>query len=195
LPASGTAIYDCNATYQGHFCDGIFDGMGTLATAKGDTYTGEWRRGRPHGFGAMTGAVGVESLPFIVPLTKSKNKRATTTAAVTLNHYRGDWRHGKRHGEGTQTWASGKRYDGRWHDNLPHGEGVCTILDGTTHRGSWCEGRPHGLMESTSGDGCRRTITYWIHGRRVSPMAHRCYQETGEHRSTARCILHALIGR
>ncbi|AJF97574.1 Morn repeat protein [Pandoravirus inopinatum] len=195
LPINGTATYGRNAAYQGHFCDGIFHGAGTLATAEGNAYTGEWRRGRPHGSGAMTGAVGVERLPFIVLPAKSKKKRATTAAVAVTNHYRGEWRNGKRHGEGTQTWTNGRRYDGRWHDNLPHGEGVCTTPDGITYRGSWHEGRAHGLMESTDADGRRRTTTYWIHGHKVSAMAHRRYQETGKHQSTARCIIHTLIGR
>lgn len=66
--------------------------MGTFTFPDGKKYDGEWKDGRPHGFGTM------------------HNPRFGLT-------YEGQWKNGKRHGTGTLTGISGF-WKGEWENDL-----------------------------------------------------------------------------
>ncbi len=68
-------------------------GRGTLTSASGDKYVGEWKNDKKHGHGTYEYSSGEK--------------------------YKGEWEQGKKHGRGTRTWASGAKYVGEWKNGKP----------------------------------------------------------------------------
>ena len=69
--------------------------VGTLTSADGYKYSGEWKDGEPYGKGTETDADG--------------------------GKYVGEFKDGKRHGQGTLTSADGRQYVGEFKDEEKHG--------------------------------------------------------------------------
>ena len=73
------------------------EGRGTMVSATGDMYEGQWRAGKRHGHGKMTYATG--------------------------DVYEGQYVEGKKHGHGKGTSAAGDQYDGQYAKGKKHGRG------------------------------------------------------------------------
>jgi hypothetical protein len=91
---------------------------GTLITANGDRYEGEWRDDRMEGHGTLTRPDGA--------------------------HYDGDWHTGVRSGQGTFTFADGRHYAGEWHDDHVSGQGTMIWPDGRHYEGGWRDSHTSG---------------------------------------------------
>eukprot|EP01029_Cantina_marsupialis_P029736 TRINITY_DN782100_c0_g1_i1.p1 TRINITY_DN782100_c0_g1~~TRINITY_DN782100_c0_g1_i1.p1 ORF type:complete len:221 (+),score=27.86 TRINITY_DN782100_c0_g1_i1:145-807(+) len=97
--------------YEGEFRNGYKSGKGKMSwISKGQTYVGDWKEGKMHGFGRIECENGTV--------------------------YEGDFRNGMKNGEGWEQKKSGERYEGQWKDNLHHGSGLMR-LDNGKYR--WCE--------------------------------------------------------
>ena len=85
--SSAYALPQCPADTQvrWHLC------QGTVTSADGAKYVGEWRDNKKHGLGTETFADGAK--------------------------YVGEFRDDKYHGQGTYTFADGRKYEGEWRDN------------------------------------------------------------------------------
>eukprot|EP01006_Ploeotia_vitrea_P023348 TRINITY_DN55791_c0_g1_i1.p1 TRINITY_DN55791_c0_g1~~TRINITY_DN55791_c0_g1_i1.p1 ORF type:complete len:705 (+),score=29.97 TRINITY_DN55791_c0_g1_i1:35-2149(+) len=148
-----------------------FDTHNQLILPNGDVYTGEWRRGVPHGHGEL--------------LKKENGNRyvgewneghwhghGTLYDAANTERYRGEWVDGQRHGYGVHNDGHGGTYKGRWMnnrmcgngrlhfrdgsvydgefaDNILHGNGKFSYFNGDTYEGEWREGMQwgRGLLE------------------------------------------------
>ncbi len=91
---------------------------GTVTTATGNKYSGEWRDGKHHGQGTVT--------------------------FVSGNRYIGEFRDGRRNGRGVFTYKNGDVYEGDFLDDKFHGVGVFTFADGEKYAGEFRSDKFHG---------------------------------------------------
>ena len=99
------------------------EGHGTLSSADGDTYTGQWKADMAHGVGTYTWATG--------------------------SKYEGLWYMFDQDGQGTFTWANGMTYVGSWKKDREEGRGRKTFLDGSVYDGEFTQGTMQGYGEYT----------------------------------------------
>ena len=97
-------------TYVGEFYKGKFHGQGT-ATAPNRKYVGQWKDGKKHGQGTYT--------------------------FVNGDKYVGEWQKDKYYGQGTYIYANGDQYVGEWKKGLRHGKGTFTHINGKIEEGIW----------------------------------------------------------
>ena len=135
---------------------------------RGAYYEGEFKDGKPHGFGAMT------------------NIRVWGSKIDYFSSYTGDWAGGEEHGKGTsvcreeeyiEVGSSGQVepsgyildtiYTGGFRAGLRHGKGIETDGYGNTFVGEYSEGRRHGefVLVGYNGRVFRQTFE---HGERIS---------------------------
>ncbi len=87
-------------------CD---NGKGTYVWSNGDTYTGDFKKGKFNGTGTLKFADG--------------------------SIYTGDWKNDIRKGSGILFYSNGDEYEGEFSDNVPHGKGKYTYADGSIEKG------------------------------------------------------------
>ena len=105
----------------------------------GQTYRGEWHRGKMHGQGIVN---------YPPP---------------GGGMYEGEFHDGRRHGQGTRTYPDGSRYTGDWFKGKRHGQATLTYVNGIKHRGEWHEGDMHGQFTRIFPDG-RKIEEVWRKG-------------------------------
>jgi hypothetical protein len=88
-------------TYEGHYQNGHFHGLGTFSCVDGRRYEGHWKRGRKHGFGTAV----------IIPNSERGDSRRLFIGGVDGMYravgYYGDWSEGQRWGQGAVEYANG----------------------------------------------------------------------------------------
>ncbi|WP_226670448.1 MORN repeat-containing protein [Metabacillus litoralis] len=94
----------------------VVSNQSTLAWRDGSTYTGDTKKGKPHGKGTMRWTDG-------------------TT-------YKGDFLEGNITGSGEYTWQNGEKYIGELKAGKPDGQGTMYYQDGSTYTGQWIGGEP-----------------------------------------------------
>ena len=114
---------DTTFTWTGACKDGYVDGEGALQWLEngepGNTYIGQYSRGKEHGRGTFIWL---------------------TSGAI----YKGDFINGLREGKGVQTFADGERYEGSWANDLPNGKGVYFWAKGARYEGDFVNQLMHG---------------------------------------------------
>jgi len=118
-----------------------------------DTYVGEWRDGKPHGFGKRNFGSDIS--------------------------YVGIWKNGVIDGLGKMIFADGAVYDGVWDYIQGTGSGKMTYPDGykwDVYVGQWKSGRPHGLGKMTYRDDRHDDTGEWRDGQflRETTLYNRC---------------------
>ena len=127
-------------TYTGQLKKGIPHGEGKLELASGDVYEGQFRQGVFHGYGKYTYAGG--------------------------NIYEGQFFDGNKQGTGKYSWANGDVYEGEFFEGLLRGTGRYTWADGTYYEGEFENGKFHGQGKQVAPDG--RVLTgRWENGEYV----------------------------
>lgn len=96
-------------------------GTGKFLFADRFTYEGEFREGKPHGYGVARYPNGHE--------------------------YDGYWKDGFFHGTGTMRYGTGSVYKGEWRHGKRHGDGVLRLKSGFSYAGQWMYGRQQGRGE------------------------------------------------
>ncbi|XP_026275855.1 MORN repeat-containing protein 3-like [Frankliniella occidentalis] len=109
--------------YEGDFSDELRHGHGVLSKQMEDgslrlVYSGEWQRGKRHGWGIGRGADGT--------------------------WYEGCWQAGRRAGEGRVWLPDGAFYHGEWMDDKFHGHGILVQPNGNCFDGEFHGGLKHG---------------------------------------------------
>jgi hypothetical protein len=144
-----TLILNDFSSFAGGFRCGEYHGSGTLVSASGEVYTGEWLDGVRSGVGTLTDGDGARySGEF-----KSNKKHGVGTDVVSpREYYTGSFADGCRCGEGvlviTSTNASTTTtFSGRFLNDKKHGHGIETVANevaGTTitREGEWQHNRP-----------------------------------------------------
>lgn len=109
------------AKYTGDSVDGLPDGNGEMIVTEagancGNTYKGQFKRGKMHGEG-------------------------TWTSAGAGSRYAGSFVDGNFHGQGAFTWADGAKYEGEFMDDMFHGRGTKKNPDGSVEYSGlfWCD--------------------------------------------------------
>jgi len=123
----GTSLYPGGAKYIGEFKDGKPHGYGTFIWTNGEKYYGEWKNGKSHGTGTK--------------IWKDGRK------------YSGAFNNDKLHGEGTLFYPDGEKYVGEFINGKRHGEGTFTYSDGTAYIGKFVEGKEKGVGECVNKEG------------------------------------------
>lgn len=146
-------------------------------------YTGDWKDGKKHGFGALVYANG--------------------------SKYEGEWKEGKRHGRGVY-WVVGegpsggdklrKQYAGEWIDDKRHGVGTLFYPNGARYEGFWVNNKREGTgrmeyaPDSTDGDHQGVYEGEWLNnersGRGILGLGEPCcaYDENPGNISNRSCI-------
>ncbi len=128
-----------NATYEGHFKNGQWEGQGTLVVPGRSSYTGTF---------ANSVATGVGTLAF-----------------PSGDRYQGSVVAGEMHGEGVYTFASGETLAGTFkHGQIWSGQGYFPISEGIYYRGQFANGAFHGEGEARFADGSYKGS--WANGKR-----------------------------
>lgn len=91
--------------------------MGSTLYKNGDKYKGNFKDGRPSGFGIM------QYLSSIPATNGCDHENAT---------YKGMWKSGKREGQGTMKWTDGSTFVGYWKNDL-RDNGEMKFVNGTIY--------------------------------------------------------------
>lgn len=102
-------------SYTGQTRNGLYHGQGTLISADGTVYTGQWLDGQRSGYGEQTWDGGE-------------------------SWYRGQWEQDQRSGYGETSVRHGMRYRGQWRANRPNGFGIKLDAFGEEACGIWENG-------------------------------------------------------
>jgi len=104
------------STHSGQWRDGVPDGHGEWVAAPPlcESFVGEWKKGKKHGFGIQKFANG--------------------------DMYEGDWANGKFHDRGKYVYANGDEFLGIWENGVKK-HGSFYFKDGRVSRRTWDQGR------------------------------------------------------
>ncbi len=104
--------YDAVVKYAGSYLNGRFHGKGTFEAPDGRRYDGEWKFGKPHGFGTM---VLLRTFEFGDPKRLQIGKYGSLYRPAK---YAGQWKEGKKHGSGQLTFADGSTKEVTYNDGV-----------------------------------------------------------------------------
>jgi hypothetical protein len=141
---------DPDATYEGDFVLGKYEGKGIMTYLSGNRHEGSYRAGKRDGDGKYffsTGTVydgNFENNNFN-GIGKLKYKTGET--------FEGEFVDDERNGTGIGTWPNGDKYDGTWISDLRDGQGAMTYADGSRYDGAWSKGQRQGFGRMTSFEG------------------------------------------
>ncbi|RLN60352.1 hypothetical protein BBJ28_00025154 [Nothophytophthora sp. Chile5] len=139
--------YTLVGKYTGDWKDGKKHGYGALLYANGSKYEGEWVDGKRQGRGV-----------FWVEEKKRLRKQ-----------YAGEWLNDHRHGRGTFFHEDGGRFEGDWLNNKRHGNGRMLYgEDQSVYDGEWLRNdrSGRGTLVLANGD---RYDGYWLNDKKEGP--------------------------
>ncbi|KAM4731264.1 alsin-like isoform 2-T2 [Anableps anableps] len=148
----GTMKWPDGRVYKGNFKSGLEDGYGECVIPskvqdKPDTYQGQWREGKIHGFGKYKYGSGEVYEGCFCDGQRhgygmlSSGKLARTSSSVFI----GQWVHDKKTGYGVHDdIMRGEKYMGFWLDDQRHGSAVVLTQYGVYFEGSFKENKMSG---------------------------------------------------
>ncbi|XP_041857006.1 alsin-like isoform X2 [Melanotaenia boesemani] len=148
----GTMKWPDGRMYKGNFKNGLEDGYGECVIPnkvlhKPDSYQGQWREGKIHGFGKYKYSSGeVYEGCFSDGLRHgygmlSSGKLARTSSSVFIGH----WVHDKKTGYGVyDDITRGEKYMGLWLDDQRHGSAAVVTQYGVYYEGTFRENKMNG---------------------------------------------------
>lgn len=148
----GTMKWPDGRVYKGNFKNGLEDGYGECVIPnkgqdKPDTYRGQWKEGKIHGFGKYKyGSGEVYEGCFCEGQRHgygmlSAGKLARTSSSIFI----GQWVHGKKTGYGVHDDITrGEKFMGFWLDDQRHGSAVVLTQYGIYFEGSFKENKMSG---------------------------------------------------
>ncbi|XP_051814997.1 alsin-like isoform X1 [Acanthochromis polyacanthus] len=149
----GTMKWPDGRIYTGNFKNGLEDGYGECMTPnkvlnKPDTYQGQWREGKIHGFGKYKYATGEVYEGCFCDGQRhgygmlSSGKLAKTSSSVFIGH----WVQDRKTGYGVyDDITRGEKYMGLWQDDQRHGSSVVVTQYGVYYEGTFRENKMSGL--------------------------------------------------
>ncbi|KAG2772025.1 hypothetical protein PC129_g18627 [Phytophthora cactorum] len=148
MAASAKKIeYTLLGKYTGDWKDGQKHGYGALLYANGNKYEGEWVENKREGRGV-----------YWVEEKKKLRKQ-----------YAGEWYNDHRHGRGTFFNEDGGKYEGQWLNNKRHGHGRMVYgEDQSVYDGDWVnnERSGRGTLVLVNGD---RYEGHWLNDKKEGP--------------------------
>jgi hypothetical protein len=114
VPGFDIRVWPNGDKYEGQMFQDQMHGRGIFTSSQGYVYTGEFKYGKPNGFGKLVYDNG--------------------------DQYEGSLVNDMLHGKGKYLYANGDRYQGEFQNDLPHGHGVYILANGNIYSGSWENG-------------------------------------------------------
>lgn len=127
--------------YEGDWEEFLKHGYGTDYFANGDSYTGQYRYGKPYGRGVYywVATTATYEGEFIEGKKEGKGRWFKKEPPTDFNekqvYYEGDYKNDLKHGHGEYQWQSGNRYKGGYKEDKRHGYGEMFWVDGSSYRG------------------------------------------------------------
>lgn len=150
--------------YEGDYIDGKAFGKGTLKFHNGDSYDGEMRSNKPHGYGQLVspnGCVRVGKfengnmngkgvIRFVRKAVEDPNHagkvlRSATTIWSKEEEYDGDIKNNKKCGLGKLTFADQSLYIGEFDNDMMSGFGRYFYTNGDVYEGYFKDGKKEGF--------------------------------------------------
>jgi hypothetical protein len=141
---------DPDATYEGDFVLGKFEGKGVMTYLSGNRHEGMYRSGKRDGDGKYF---------FVTGTTYEGNFENNNFNGIgklkykTGETFEGEFVDDERSGKGVGTWPNGDKYDGNWIADLRDGQGAMIYADGSRYDGAWSKGQRQGFGRMTSFEG------------------------------------------
>ncbi|XP_040843519.1 MORN repeat-containing protein 1 [Ochotona curzoniae] len=180
----GKLLFKDGSYYEGDFVDGEILGEGRRYWAwSGNSYSGQFVLGEPHGHGVMEYKAGGHYEGQLVQGTREGHGCLVDQAGQV---YRGWFHDNKRHGQGQMLFKNGDTYSGDWVRDQRQGHGVLCCANGSTYEGQWhsdtfsglgslahCSGATyHGLW--VNGHPAAQATKITILGPEVMEVTHGC---------------------
>lgn len=142
LEGVGTLHSRLGYTFSGNLHDGQPCGHGVLRWSDGRVVVGVFEKGVVDGTGTLQWPNGDT---YTGALRKSvRHGSGCFTEDSGQSCYEGEWRDGMRHGSGEQRYANGSVYRGSWANNTRHGRGTLRYASGDVYEGEWEDDVPSG---------------------------------------------------
>ncbi|KAG2385642.1 hypothetical protein C9374_003457 [Naegleria lovaniensis] len=133
----GSFIYNPSSTNQ---LQALPHGQGTFFYSNGNTYSGQFVKGKKHGEGYLEFKDGSSYKgDFLDDL-----RCGYGVYQCKGYHYSGSWEFDKKKGHGVIVYSNGESYEGSFENNLPHGSGKYLFKDKSLYEGEFENGYPHG---------------------------------------------------
>ncbi len=157
----GTKLFKDGGIYEGEFKYGKPHGYGKMTWPGGDVYEGDFQKGLRHGEGVQTYADGsIYSGNFRLGFMDGIGTYKWSDGAI----YAGGFQKNKFEGHGWFTTSDGERYEGGWKKGLADGEGNYMLVDGSRYLGHYKKGKRHGsgIISWTTGE---QLLGQWKQGQ------------------------------
>eukprot|EP00949_MAST-11_sp_MAST-11-sp1_P000487 g487.t1 len=178
------------------------DGYGEKIFRNGDIYKGGFKNNRPHGDGTMLFRVshGTAESTYTGNWSRGRPEGYGTREYRNGDRHDGLYKRGLRDGQGCTIYKAGGMFKGEWKHDKHHGEGFREYHDGRTFAGNFGNGKPlHGTFTIPLKDGTVRTVVgcyddegRWVESNRT------LLEKRGRAKVHARKIAkarHSLLGR
>ena len=135
----GTYLYPSGAEYTGQFKKGKIHGFGTVYFTNGNFYTGDWKMNHRQGNGKMTYKSG--------------------------GYYNGEFVQDRKHGKGKWLYSNGDIYIGEFRDDKSEGHGSYSFSNGDKYIGNFLAGEFSGFGKMIYQNGANYS-GYWEHNKK-----------------------------
>ncbi|KAL4177807.1 hypothetical protein KRP22_002733 [Phytophthora ramorum] len=133
-------------------------------------YTGDWKDGQKHGYGALLYANGSKyEGEWVENKRQGRGVYWVEEKKKLRKQYAGEWYNDHRHGRGTSFHEDGGKYEGQWLNNKHHGRGRMLYgEDQSVYDGEWVrnERSGRGTLVLATGD---RYEGHWLNDRKEGP--------------------------
>ncbi|KAG6615029.1 n-carbamoylputrescine amidase [Phytophthora cinnamomi] len=133
-------------------------------------YTGDWKDGQKHGYGALMYANGNKyEGEWVENKRQGRGVYWVDEKKKLRKQYAGEWYNDHRHGRGTSFHEDGGKYEGQWLNNKRHGHGRMIYgEDQSVYDGEWVrnERSGRGSLVLANGD---RYEGHWLNDKKEGP--------------------------
>lgn len=133
----GTDYFANGDSYTGQYKYGKPWGIGVYTWKNGSAYKGQFKNGLKHGKGKWSKGQGEEKCVFEGNYVKGKKEGYGEFKWASGNFYRGEYKDDERHGYGEMYWVDESFYKGAWVKGIQHGQGIMQLADGTIKKGTF----------------------------------------------------------
>lgn len=168
----GEHTFDYVQKYIGEFKHGKPDGYGAATSTLDSSfkYVGEWSDGRRNGYGVETnGTMRYKYTGYWREDKKHGQGSETISYSAIGSTYVGEFENGERTINGVAIWDDGSKYVGEYRDGQRSGQGIWKDGNGTIIVGEFDRGLPHGRAITILADGTVKTSGVHVNGKLTLP--------------------------
>ncbi|KAK2618167.1 membrane-binding protein [Leptospira interrogans] len=139
---------DVTCEFSGPFLSGKINGKGKFICSDQETYEGNLKDSKPHGFGIQSFSNGTRyEGEFKEFEFDGKGKLTWNTGAnesYTECTFQGTFKQSQKIGKGSYSCNNGEKFEGLYLEDKPNGKGKLIYSDGSKYEGEFKDGFPHG---------------------------------------------------